>query len=101
MPKTQRKLIVLSLKWYDVRIHQGVLDYAKEHDWDVVASPHESVALEIPEADGQIVMIGPSDARRLSLRDTPFERTCGCYQRLQDRRLLSAIVEHCLSSVAE
>jgi LacI family transcriptional regulator len=62
-----RKLIVLSLKWYDVRIHQGVLEYAKNQHWDVVANPHTGNALEIPEADGQIVMLGPADHRRSRL----------------------------------
>lgn len=65
--ESQRKLIVLSLKWYDQRIHQGVLEYAKDHDWDVVASPHMSQALDIPEASGQIVMLGDRDRRRAQI----------------------------------
>lgn len=67
MKNSRRKLIVLSLKWYDIRIHQGVLEYAKDHRWDVVASPHAPQALDIPEADGQIVMLGPNDIRRTRL----------------------------------
>ncbi|MEN8253837.1 MAG: DNA-binding transcriptional regulator [Verrucomicrobiota bacterium] len=67
MPDSHRKLIVLSLKWYDIRIHQGVLEYAKDQKWDVLASPHQPEALEIPEADGQIVMLGPNDQRRSRL----------------------------------
>ncbi len=59
----ERKLIVLSLKWYDQRIHKGVLDYAMGRNWDVMASPHMPQILDIPEADGQIVMIGPKDQR--------------------------------------
>ncbi|MGE4489008.1 MAG: DNA-binding transcriptional regulator [Kiritimatiellales bacterium] len=62
-----RKLIVLSLRWYDIRIHQGILEYAKDHNWDVVASPHMSNPLDIPEADGQIVMLGSRDHRRMKL----------------------------------
>ena len=67
MTEANRKLIVLSLKWYDIRIHQGVLEYAKNQNWDVLASPHKSQALEIPEADGQIIMLGPNDQRRTRL----------------------------------
>jgi len=67
MTESQRKVIVLSLKWYDVRIHRGVLEYARNKHWDVMASPHQSQALEIPEADGQIVMLGPNDQRRSRL----------------------------------
>ncbi len=62
-----RKLIVLSLKWYDIRIHQGVLNYAKDHDWDVLANPHIPQALDIPEVDGQIVMLGDNDRRRTKI----------------------------------
>lgn len=62
-----RKLIALSLRWYDVRIHQGVLEYAKTKKWDIVATPHMGMALDIPEADGQIVMLGPNDLRRSRL----------------------------------
>ncbi len=62
-----RKLIALSLKWYDVRIHQGILEYAKNKQWDIVANPHMGLALDIPEADGQIVMLGPNDQRRARL----------------------------------
>lgn len=65
--KSQRKLIVLSLKWYDVRIHKGILAYAKDRQWDVIANPHLVQPLDIPEADGQIVMIGPNDQRRARL----------------------------------
>lgn len=61
---SKRRLIVLSLRWYDLRIHQGVLNYAKEHDWDVVANPHMTEALDVDGADGQIVMIGSRDACR-------------------------------------
>lgn len=64
---TDRKLIVLSLKWYDIRIHQGVLNYAKGRNWDVVANQHMSDAIEIPDAHGQIVMLGPNDQRRIRL----------------------------------
>jgi LacI family transcriptional regulator len=67
MPDESRKLIVLSLKWYDLRIHQGVLKYAREQNWDVVASPHMHLALDIPEAAGQIVMIGSPDRQRLAI----------------------------------
>jgi LacI family transcriptional regulator len=69
MNDSHRKLIVLSLKWYDVRIHQGVLEYAKDQLWDVVASPHESQALDIPSADGQITMLGPNDLRRTRIAE--------------------------------
>lgn len=69
MNESPRKLIVLSLKWYDMRIHQGVLEYAKNQRWDVVASPHESQALDIPAADGQIIMLGPNDPRRTRLAE--------------------------------
>lgn len=67
MAEDKRKLVVLSLKWYDVRIHQGLLEYARANRWDVVASPHMSQPLDIPEADGQIVMLGPNDQRRARL----------------------------------
>jgi LacI family transcriptional regulator len=67
MSTSYRKLIVLSLKWYDIRIHQGVLEYARDRDWDVLASPHQPLALDIPEADGQITMLGPNDRRRIQL----------------------------------
>lgn len=67
MKPSDRKLIILSLKWYDIRIHHGVLAYAKDKDWDVIASPHSSLALDIPEADGQIVMLGDNDRRRVQL----------------------------------
>ena len=67
MTESNRKLIVLSLKWYDIRIHQGVLEYAKNQNWDVLASPHQPEAMEIPEADGQLVMLGPNDQRRSRL----------------------------------
>ena len=46
MTESNRKLIVLSLKWYDIRIHQGVLEYAKNQNWDVLASPHQPQALD-------------------------------------------------------
>jgi len=62
-----RKLIALSLRWYDVRIHQGILEYAKTKNWDIVAAPHMGHALDIPEANGQIVMLGPNDLRRSRL----------------------------------
>ena len=62
-----RKLIALSLRWYDMRIHQGILEYAKNKQWDIVANPHMGHALDIPEADGQIVMLGPNDLRRTRL----------------------------------
>ncbi len=67
MTESNRKLIVLSLKWYDIRIHQGVLEYARGQNWDVLASPHQPEAMEIPEADGQLVMLGPNDQRRARL----------------------------------
>ncbi len=62
-----RKLIALSLKWYDMRIHQGILAYAREHNWDIVANPHVGDPLDIPEADGRIVMLGPKDHRRVRM----------------------------------
>jgi len=67
MTEKDRKLIVLSMKWYDFRIHKGILDYAKKQGWDVIANPHESFMLDVPEADGMILMIGPSDVRRARL----------------------------------
>ncbi len=80
--KKSRKLIVLSLKWYDIRIHQGVLDYAKDHDWDVLANPHSPQALDIPEVDGQIVMLGDNDRRRTKIALEAFGPVVdlGCYR---------------------
>ena len=69
MPDSKRKLIALSLKWYDVRIHTGILEYAKSLKWDVLANPHEPQALDVPAADGQIVMLGPNDPRRTRLTE--------------------------------
>jgi LacI family transcriptional regulator len=69
MDSKNRKVIAVSLKWYDIRIHQGILQYAKTRDWDVLANPHDPWALDVPTADGQIVMLGPNDPRRTRLTE--------------------------------
>ena len=69
MTDSNPKLIVLSLKWYDARIHRGILEYAMDRKWDVLANPHQPQALDVPAADGQIVMLGPNDQRRTRLAE--------------------------------
>lgn len=90
MPDSNRKLVVLNLKWYDIRIHRGILEYARGRHWDVLASPHEPSALDVPGADGQIVMIGPNDQRRTRLienLDVPVV-DLGLYSSLELPRVL-------------
>ncbi len=60
------KKILFSTKWYERRIHLGVLQYAQQHKWDVISSHHmPGLAFDLPDVDGQIVEIGVGDRRRL------------------------------------
>ena len=60
--------IIFSTRWYESRVHLGVLKYAQSHRWDVISSHHmPDVASEAPGADGQIVEVGARDRRRLRL----------------------------------
>lgn len=62
------KKIVFSTRWYESRVHHGVLKYAQSRHWDVISSHHmHEVAFAAPNADGQIVEIGVRDRRRLRL----------------------------------
>ncbi|MCB1069142.1 MAG: substrate-binding domain-containing protein [Verrucomicrobia bacterium] len=64
------KRVLFSTKWYEMRVHQGVLDYAQRHGWDVISSHHmPESAFNIPALDGQIVEIGPNDRRRRQLTE--------------------------------
>lgn len=62
------KKVLFSTKWYEMREHMGVLQYAHKYHWDVFSSHHmpESV-FKIPDLDGLIVEVGSVDQRRLKL----------------------------------
>ena len=62
------KTILYSTQWYERRVHLGVLDFAQQHEWDVVSSHHmPNLVPDVAGVDGQIVEVGPRDRRRLRL----------------------------------
>jgi LacI family transcriptional regulator len=64
------KTILFSTQWYERRVHLGVLEYARDHRWDVISSHHmPGLVFEAPDVDGQIVEIGPRETRRLRLTE--------------------------------
>lgn len=36
----KRRRVLLAMQWYEARVHLGVLDYAREHDLDLIADEH-------------------------------------------------------------
>jgi len=65
---SMNKSVLFSTKWYEQRIHLGVLQYAHEKRWDVVSSHHmPGLVFELPDVDGQIVEISERDQKRLRL----------------------------------
>ncbi len=62
------KKILFSTRWYEMRVHVGVLKYAQQHHWDVYSSHHmpEDV-IKVPDLDGLIVEFGPHDRNRIEM----------------------------------
>ncbi len=62
------KKILFSTRWYEMRVHLGVLKYAQQHHWDVYSSHHMPEAvIKVPDLDGLIVEFGPHDRNRVEM----------------------------------
>lgn len=62
------KQVLFTTRWYEMRVHVGVLQYAQEHDWDIYSSHHTPEAVfKIPNLDGIIVEFGVNDPKRIAM----------------------------------
>ncbi len=59
-----RTTILLSMAWYETRIHEGVLRYASEHNWRVATDHHMQYVPAALDAAGMITLCG-DDKQRL------------------------------------
>ncbi|NQZ69758.1 MAG: substrate-binding domain-containing protein [Lentisphaeria bacterium] len=67
------KSVLLSLDWYEPRLHTGLLKYAQDHDWVLHADPHSVLSMGNIGVDGIVILGGEHVLEKwLAEHDCPF-----------------------------